>query len=343
MTPFDTTVKESQRCLRAAPVVVLGSGASIPFGLPSMLDLAQHLIESNPEALLDQQESTTWRNFIDVLRVNSDLENVLSRVQMTKKLTNYVVKRTWEHIETADARVFNNLIGNSDLLPLTRLYRHYFESTQNKLSVITTNYDRLAEYAADCTGLCHHTGFTYGYLRRCQTNPRISFYQGRHPVRTVDIWKVHGSLDWFMDDDGRVVALTAAREIPEGFRPAIVTPGIGKYKETHQEPFRPVIAGADDALMRANAYLCIGFGFNDSHVHPELMKRWRQGDAFLTVLTKELSQSAKDIFANANGREFLALEEATNGTYVWSHRIPRSTILEGVKLWNLAEFLNFAT
>jgi len=340
--PIDIAVEDGQRCLKAAPVVVLGSGASIPFGLPSMSDLARHLIESKPEGILDQQENEIWKRFIDELRTK-DLESTLGGMQMNENLSNYVVKQTRKYVGTADVKAFDNLIRNPVLLPLSRLYRYLFDSTHHKLSVITTNYDRLAEYAADRAGFCHYTGFTYGYCRRRQTNPRISFYQGGQPVRTIDIWKVHGCLDWFICDDGGAVALTASRDIPKGFRPAIVTPGIGKYEETHQEPFRSVIAGADDALMSASAYLCIGFGFNDKHVQPKLMDRWRQGEAFLVVLAKELSQSAKDMFANANGREFLALEESSTGTRMWSHRFPHGMILEDAKLWRLSDFLNRTT
>ena len=262
---------------------------------------------------------------------------------MNEELTNHIVEHTWVHVGEADEKAFKRVMRNRDLPPLSRLYRHLFDSTHHTLPVVTTNYDRLAEYAADLAEFCHYTGFTYGYFRRRQSNSRISFRQNGKRARTVEIWKVHGCLDWFWDSDEQVVAFNATRTIPEGFRPAIVTPGLGKYAETHQEPFRSVISGADDALMNAGAYLCIGFGFNDKHIQPKLMERWKSGKALLVILTKELSESAKSMLTNAGAREFLALEESSTGTRIWSHRIPDGTILEDFNLWNLSEFLEYTT
>ena len=337
--PLEVAVEDGQECLKAMPVIVLGSGASIPFGLPSMKELAQRLSRSTPEAARDVSDAKLWDCFTERLRTQ-DLESALTAVQLTERLSDYVVRQTWGQISVADVKVFENLIADANLLPLTRLYRHLFGSTHRKVSVVTTNYDRLAEYGADRGRFCHYTGFTYGYFRQRQTSSRISFLQGAQSARTIDIWKVHGSLDWFMNADNHVIAFTSAGSIPAGFRPAIVTPGISKYEQTHSEPFRTVIAGADNALTRATAYLCIGFGFNDEHIQPKLKERWQQGEAFLLVLTKALSDSAKRMLASANGQKFLALEDAPTGTRMWSHRYRDETLLEKVRLWNLPEFLD---
>ena len=110
-----------------------------------------------------------------------------------------------------------------------------------------------------------------------------------------------------------------------------------------QEPFRSVINGADDALMSASAYLCIGFGFNDEHIQPKLMERWKSGKALLVILTKELSESAKSMLTNAGGREFLALEESSTGTRMWSHQVSDGRILQDANLWCLSDFLDQMT
>lgn len=341
--PLDIAIEDGQRCLKSLPVIVLGSGASIPFGLPSMSNLARRLMKSSPKGTLGQSEEQIWKDFTDSLEAGNNLENALDGVQMSEDLSNHVVEQTWRHVGAADATTFEDVMRNKELPPLSQLYRHLFDTTHRTLSVVTTNYDRLAEYAADLGEFCHYTGFTYGYFRRRQSNPRISFRQGSEHARTVEIWKVHGCLDWFRGDDEQIVAFTATRAIPEGFRPAIVTPGLGKYKEAHREPFRSVINGADNALTSAKAYLCIGSGFNDEHIQPKLMERWKSGKALLVILTKELSKKAKCMLTNAGGREFLALEESSNGTRMWSHQIPDGAILQGVNLWCLSNFLDRMT
>lgn len=341
-TPLEIAIEDGQRCLKSPPVIVLGSGASIPFGLPSMSDLARRLMESSPEGTLGQPGNRIWKDFTDALEANNDLESALGEVQMSDDLSNHVVEQTWAYVGEEDANAFGRLIRASEPPPLSRLYRYLFDSTHRTLSVVTTNYDRMAEYAADLGRFCHYAGFTHGYIRRRQSNSRISSGQSSKTARTVEIWKVHGCLDWFVDDE-QVVAFTATRKIPEGFRPAIVTPGLGKYAETHREPFRSVISGADNALMRASAYLCIGFGFNDEHIQPKLMERWKSGEALIVILTKKLSESAKSMLVNSGTREFLALEESSLGTRMWSPRVPDGAVLQDAKMWRLPDFLKHTT
>ena len=338
-TPVETAIEEGQRCLKASPVIVLGSGASIPAGLPSMDVLADYLANSMQKSVLSGSETDLWDQFITEL-ATKDLESALQSIKLSERLSDHVVEQTWNVISASDRHVFDEILQDNNFLPLTRLYRHLFSSTHRTISVVTSNYDRLAEYAADISGFCHHTGFSYGYLRRRQSDSRLSFRQDNQPARTVDIWKVHGCLDWFIDPNGQVIAVTSAREIPNGRSPCIVTPGIEKYERTHLEPFRSIIAGADQALARANAYLCIGFGFNDTHIQPKLLERWQADDAFLLVLSKVLTDHAREMLQGANGQHFLALEQADNGTRMWSHLHPDGVLLDNVHLWQLPDFLH---
>ena len=341
-TPLESAIQLGQECLKSSPVIVLGSGASVPFGLPSMSDLAQQLGDSDPEGMLSKQDLQVWQAFVDRLQ-HQDLENALLEVDLNDNLSDYVVRETWKLINAADLSFLEESVGASNALPLGRLYRYLFSSTQRSVAVVTTNYDRLAEYAADFSGISHYTGFTYGYLRRRQSGSPTRFSQGGRPARTINIWKVHGCLDWFMDSDDQTIGLALAKSIPEGFRPAIVTPGVTKYEQAHLEPFRTIITGADAALMQANAYLCVGFGFNDTHIQPKLMERWQQGNALLIILTKVLTDSAREKLAGNNGQRFLALEEAPAGTQMWSNEYPNGELLDGVDWWQLENFMTATT
>ena len=340
-TAEDTAIEAGQDCLKAAPVIVLGSGASIPFGLPSMADLSKQLVKSTPDTLSDR-ESSIWQDFVTSLQT-LDLETTLSNVDVGDNLSDHIIKQTWKHINIADQKVLDQVIVNPTLLPLTRLYRHLFDSTRYTVSVVTTNYDRLAEYAADCSSYHHYTGFTYGYFRHRQTSMQLSAAPYSKRVRTVNVWKVHGCIDWFVDGDNSTFGVPLAKLIPPGCRPAIVTPGVAKYARTHQEPFRSVITGADNALIQAKSYLCIGFGFNDEHIQPKLEERWQQGEALLVILTKELTESAKRMLAKANGQQFLALEATNIGTKMWSNDYPNGHVLENLTLWKLEDFLDSTT
>ena len=294
------------------------------------------------DEILSESDKCVWDQFTNKL-ANNGLESALQAVTLTERLSDSVIEQTWKLVRDADERVFERILVDRNYLPLSRLYRHLFSSTNRTISVVTPNYDRLAEYAADVAGYFHHTGFSQGYVRQRLARSQLSIKYANQQVRTVDIWKVHGCLDWFNDEDGEVIALMSARAIPPGRRPAIVTPGVGKYERTHREPFRSIIVGADEALSRARAYLCIGFGFNDAHIQPKLLERWRSGDAFLVVLTKTLSESAERMLLGTSDRRFMVLEEAERGTRMRSQQYPEGVLLEAVSLWRLPDFLNYTT
>ncbi|MBF0295291.1 MAG: SIR2 family protein [Magnetococcales bacterium] len=337
--PTEFAIQEGQRCLKAFPLIVLGSGASIPYGLPSMGDLANSLKKLKFDNKLSDVEQNQWKRFIGLL-ASKDLESALQENELSEPLFDRVVQDTWVQVCQKDTEVFAEIIDNNIILNLIKLYKYLFKSTNKILSVVTPNYDRLAEYASDMAGFSHFKGFGYGYVRQWSfERQQIPKHYQRLSSRMINIWKVHGCLDWFIDPNNNVVAITSAKEIPPNCRPAIVTPGIKKYLQTHLEPFRTIISSADEVLSKANAFLCIGFGFNDTHICPKLIGRWQKNDVLLVMLTKKLSESAKQMLQDAKDAPYLAFEESKTGTFMLSNNYPKGEMLPNIDLWSLKGFL----
>lgn len=230
----------AQQCVQAAPVIVLGSGASVPYGLPTMTDLASQLSVSSP-ITNDSNHLELWQIFIQKLE-SIDLESALTDTVMPDILNRHVVEVVWDYISKADFAAFSNIIQNRQSLVLTRLLRHILSSTHMEVDIVTTNYDRLAEYAADAGELCHSTGFSHGHIRFWRPERPLKFLQERKPARCVNIWKVHGSLDWFEDASRMApIGLPLMQTRLPGHMPLIVTPGIEKFQRTHDEPFRTIL------------------------------------------------------------------------------------------------------
>lgn len=280
---------------------------------------------------------------MELLKRGDNLENVLQQCSLPENLFARVVKHVWNFVSDADLRVFGDLALNGSQLPLGRLFRHLFDSSNVTLSVVTTNYDRLAEYAADRAGYYHDTGLMPGYLRLPRAGPRPWFIQKKERsairIRTVNIWKVHGCLGWFRNESGEIIGMPPSKIMPIGCQPAIIMPGPEKYRRVLQEPIRSILANADDALTQAKAYLCVGFGFNDEHIQTKLESNWIQGRASLVILAKELSSAAKQTLSKASGNDFLALEKAEGGTRARWPLHPEGLVLPNCNLWSLAEFL----
>lgn len=329
----------SQNCINRLPVIVLGSGASAPYAIPGMEALGRHLASCNLPAACDSEaDQQGWQLFLNKLQ-NTDLESALTDILVTDAVTQHIVHSTWEFLNKADIDVFYKVIADRQLLALTRLYQCLFRSTTNDIHVVTPNYDRLAEYAAEAGNFCAYTGFNFGSigLRAQKPAPTISINKKR--VRTVNIWKVHGSFGWFRDDDGIVVALPPMHNLPNNLSPVIVTPGTEKYRRTHDEPFRSIMQNADDAMRQAKSFLCVGYGFNDVHLQPLLVERCTSENVPLVLITKKISPKAHEFFQSGKCRQYLAIEESEHGVRIFSNQTPDGQELADTNCWQLESFI----
>lgn len=294
--------KQAQDFYGKAPVIILGSGASAAHGMSGMEALARHLVAKTDVEGLSVTEIGTWKSFCQLLEKKVDLETALHQVTASEELTSRIVKATWSLMNSEDSKIFQKGLQNNAMFPLSRLLEHMFKSSLKTINVVTTNYDRLAEYACDQVRIHHYTGFTHGFYRQLAAPTEIS------SKRKANIWKVHGSLDWFQSPLQDTVALTNIQNIPDGYLPQIVTPGAQKYQKTHYEPFRSIINNADQALNDAGSYLCIGYGFNDEHIQPKLILKCLRQSTPITIITYALSHSAKKLILDGKSHNYLAIE-----------------------------------
>lgn len=325
------------RCLEQCPTLVLGSGASIPLGIPGMPTLQAHLLKS---VAPDEQEIAAWLFVKTALANGDDLETALLHTQVPDSLSRKIVESTWGLISGHDADVLEKLATGSVELPLSRLLRWLTRSTHHEISIVTTNYDRLAEYAADAADLVHLNGFGPGYVRNRETSTTFRVMRGSQSARMARLWKVHGSLDWFERANDQIICARLTRARPIDLRPVIVTPGVEKYLRTHLEPFRTIMAGADNALGTAKAVLCIGYGFRDTHIEPKLVDRCRNHGIPLVILAKTLTPQARTFLKDNAGANYVAFEEAGNDTLAITSIAPEGITMPNVRLWDLTTFLN---
>lgn len=336
---FDEVLRLAQDCVSRVPVIVLGSGASAAHGLPSMPALADYLLAHVNTAGLDDAEAGQWAAFQAAIP-QTDLESALTDIHMSDALTARIVRATWELIADADRRLFRSVIADWTALPLTRLYRHLFSSARLKIDVVTTNYDLIAEYAADTADFCRFTGFAHGTIRSRYIGQPVEFSQNQKLARTINVWKVHGSLDWFETSQKVPIGLPIPETPYEGLAPVIVTPGIDKYRRTQAEPFRTILTAADTALANADSYFCIGYGFNDEHIQPKLIEKCRTNPVPLVLITKTISPKAKDFLSSGSCLNYLAIEDNGRGSRAYSNAFADGVDLPEQCLWSLDGFLS---
>ena len=335
---YDELAKLAQRFLAERPVVVLGTGATIPHGLPSMSVLADELLTD----ITDHSEG--WDAFAKRLGETKDLEQSLHDVSLPQETVEVLVRATWKIISAKDIELYKQLLNGGVAFPLSDLFRYLLRTADAHLHVVTTNYDRVAEYAANTINAYVSTGVTAGWLQRfvaTSVNRERAPSPGFEGV--VTLLKVHGSLDWFRDATGEVIAVPLAHAIPDKMEPLVVTPGVSKYREVHKDPFRTVMGAADTVLREATCYLCVGYGFNDEHVQPILINRVMKDDIPLVVVTKELTAQTRKAFLTNPPKRFLFVEEEPSGTRVYVPDYPGGTVLDGVSAWHLQDFMKMIT
>lgn len=333
---FEALLKQLQNWTNKIPLVILGSGSSISFGLPSMWSLGEHL--RNTLTFDNDTDNNQFEEFKKKLDESNNLEKTLLEIQLNNNVLKAVIKATWELIATADINAYEQFVVKGKEFPLVNLMKYLLSTTNRKLSIVTTNYDRIAEYSASKADAYICTGYAQNYIGHFSDNihtniaSNIKGYNGQ-----VNVWKVHGSLDWFETTDKENVHLPLRKDIPKDYKPLIVTPGLSKYALTHNEPYRTIFAQADNEIQNANGYLCIGYGFNDVHVQPKLIQQIKTKP--IIVITKELTPKTKETIIEGGCKNYILMEESNGAdTRIYSSSQGEHTI-KNTSCWNLAEYL----
>lgn len=321
----------AQTYLQNCPLIVLGSGASMAYGLPSMGMLATEICKYHSSI-----DDEGFDNFCNLLDTGCDLESALDASILQEKTQNFIREIVWKYINKCDLEFLAR--GKMDVeFAIAKLLEKVIQPTPNKVSVVTTNYDRIAEYAADMINATIVTGFDGSLIRKLELPSQTAFIRRiRARERTVDIWKVHGSLDWFLSDDDQIRSYPLSADVPIYHSPMIVPPGKDKYSKTHNEPYRTIMAQADTAFLKAGSYLCVGYGFNDEHIQPKLLNEIKKGKA-IVVLAKTMSEACRKHLVDAGMKKYIIFESAEDGKTV-AYSNGWNEVYDG-ELWKLDEFM----
>lgn len=327
---WNVCLSTMQGYLENSPLIVLGSGASMPYGLPSMSSLAECIKSSDIV-----KDDPNYGTFCASLS-SEGLEKAIDSVSLNEATINAIRTITWENVNSCD---LNYLKSNAFSSPesLVKLLKKVIAPTPNKAVVVTTNYDRLPDYAADGIEASSVTGFEGAYIKKLELpNSSITTKRVRARERVVEIWKVHGSLDWFTDAKGEIFSFPLLQEIPAGCSPLIVPPGKDKYSSTHNEPYRSIISESDKVFTTAGAYLCVGYGFNDEHIQPKLLAQIANGKP-IVILVRTMTDACKHHIIEAGIRKYLIFERSDDShTKVYGNGW--FEIYDG-QFWCLDEFL----
>lgn len=324
-------LQEIQKYLENNPVIIFGSGASAAYGLPTMTSLSNELKQH--ESKFDTTEFSELSRNLDAMNI----EEAIDKTSLSEDSLNMLREIVWNYINEKDLLQFNRLLDDRKGYAIAELLSVMIGTAMNTATVITTNYDRLVEYAADIIGATAITGFEGHLIRALELpNANINRKRVRARERIVNIWKVHGSLDWFTNSTDEIVSFPLMQSIPENHKPLIIAPSKGKYNFTHNEPYRDVITQADSAFSSAGSFLCVGYGFNDSHIQPKLIEQIKKGKP-IVVICQTATEACKRNVISTEVKKYVVIDHIADGkTSVKGTGY--SEVFDG-DFWDLPEFI----
>lgn len=332
----DEIFKSLQDHLTDGLVVVVGSGLSCAEGLPGMGELGDYL-HQHLNGKIVAEDQVLW----DKIRpgmINNGLEAALLATQPTASLEDCILKHTIDLILEKERTVIQDVFSGNRVLPLSKLLTRIMIPNAG-LPVITTNYDRLIEIAAEEIELGVDTMFVGNFAGSLEPNKsRMSFCKGisksaRQASLTyrkkINIFKPHGSLDWYLRA-GKPVRFTGDLDISR----LVITPGLNKFRSGYESPFDVNREKANAAINSAARFLLVGYGFNDDHLETHLRRKIQSGAPSL-ILTYALSENAKAIVAN--NPSVTAIESHPDGSSI--HIAGNIIHIPGKELWSVSGFV----
>jgi hypothetical protein len=149
--------------------------------------------------------------------------------------------------------------------------------------LFTTNYDTLLEDALSLGCFSYWDGFSGG---------AVAYRSHRYGENEPDsgcrayVIKLHGSIDWHFDDDGRVWRVRDGDLYPSKTSRVLIYPQSNKYLATQRDPF----AAQFDLFRRTlgksaeNVLAICGYSFGDDHINQEIELAMKRPENRTTIL-----------------------------------------------------------
>ncbi|QEA58257.1 hypothetical protein FGL74_00395 [Leuconostoc koreense] len=286
-------------------LLFIGSGISAAEGISGMPGLAQELRKSVPQ-VIDQScdkynLAQKWKPIEQKLSSGEGLESVLLEEMndngpLNEEILSIIKNISWSLIFKDDQNVLNSVLEGSKTLRLST-FMDKFNHKNGQLCIITTNYDRLVEYALDDLNITVNTLFTDGALPRFDKNSALERgqtysvvdrkYRQQKRNDYALLLKPHGSISWMKNKkNGSIVSSLSL----SNKSPCIITPGGTKYIQGYNSPFNEIIPLMNTEINERNKYIFIGYGFNDAHLENQLRNPQNRRKPCL-IITKYLSDT----------------------------------------------------
>ena len=350
-----TALTAMRHILDDKPFVFFGTGMScaldIRFGMQALTSNLILNVKPNPQ---ESQQVCQWKLVIESLENGDGLETALDKVTDAELLQKIIVA-TGRVISCIDREFALQIASHNVTWPATAFFKRQVEKLPEGdpvLHVLTPNYDTLFEHACDSVEIPYTSGFIGGLER--QVNWRAAKYallqgqrvrQGRRPKLTykhrkhIRIYKVHGSLNLFYHRNKVVENNAWMWNAPNFTKRIMITPGLSKH-EMLQKYRQELLAPADEAIDRANRFLFLGYGFNDTHLETYITRKLITQACQGLILTKESNPRIESLLGQARNLWLVCRtqQDGVDGTRISNKKYANCLFLPAKKYWDIETF-----
>ena len=332
-----------------------GTGMScaldLRFGMPVLKDeLSKNVSPDSQES----EQGRQWKKIMESLQDGKDLETALNDVT-DLSLLQKITCATGRFISSIDRECALQIANGEAEWPATKFFLRLVDTLPEGdpiLHVLTPNYDTLFEHACDVKGIHYTSGFFGGLERRKDWNAvdqslliRQKVAQGKRLKQTykrrkqVRLYKVHGSLNLFLHQD-RVIENNAWMwDAPIFSDRVMITPGLSKY-QVLQNYRQELQSYADTAIDKANQFLFLGYGFNDTHLEVYIRRKLITQSCKGLIVTKDSNSHIESLLADAANLWLVCKTQGKNsdGTRMYNKQYAGWLSLPKRRLWDIGTF-----
>ncbi|RRI70508.1 SIR2 family protein [Pseudomonas aeruginosa] len=349
----EIAIKAIRDFFRGKPFVFFGTGMSCAmdfgFGMPALRD---ELVKRMQERALTATQASEWQRAANALEQGGDLESSLNAVN-DHDLLRIVTGVTGNFVAGLDRRFAYSIAQGATEWPASRLLSRLIETlpeSDGVLHVLTPNYDLLFEHACDFSGVPYTNGFFGGIERKedwtavdrallepckiCQGRKIKTVYRTKKHAR---LYKVHGSLNYFLHRNALVENNAWAWSPPEFAERVMITPGLSKYQAL-QRYRRELLQYADGAVESATHFLFLGYGFNDSHLEEYVKRKLVTQASAGLIVTRDCNPRIESLLNQSENLWLICKLDGEDGTRIFNKRYSDWLELKDQNLWDVREF-----
>ena len=256
--------------------------------IPGIVGLTEHVCTAmrGAEEPCCTAFETLQEQFVEDDNIDANIEDILSRIRALQVVAG---KGTVRGLTAAELSVLDDEICKVIVLLMSKSLEtsdtpyhkmaSWIGSAQRILPVqlFTLNYDLLLEQALEE----HRVAYFDGFIGSCKAFFDIHAIEMESlPPRWARLWKLHGSINWRVDDKGTVFRSGSGEE----GKHHVIHPSHLKYEESRRMPYLVMIDQLRVFLREPSAVLIVsGYSFGDEHLN-EVMIQGLQGNPTAAVV-----------------------------------------------------------